>query len=1249
MSTNRADHGDDEAAVELAAWVDAVADRFESAWRSLAPPRLADFLADATGPRRTALLGELVKLDLAYRRRLGERKTPEDYLTEFPELDGHEAFPAGPPAPPASTQTTAGSGQPTPAGHAGVVDVQPCVRGYEILGELGHGGMGVVYRARQESLNRLVALKMIRADSFAGPRERARFRTEAEAAARLQHPNIVRIYEVGEQAGRPFLALEYVEGGSLAQRLGGAPQPARGAAELVANLARAVQYAHEHGVVHRDLKPANILLSESGPRIADFGLAKQLGGDAAHQTQTGEVLGTPSYMAPEQAAGKPGTVGQPADVYGLGAILYELLTGRPPFRGETTLDTLEQVRTQEPVPPSRLQPRLPRDLGTVCLKALAKEPARRYATAGELADDLRRFLDGKPIRARPVGRGEALWRWCRRNPAVASLALAAGLFLMAGFAVSTYFAVEEGARAREAGEHAQTADRARKEALRESALLALERGRHLAQLGEGGRGLLWLARSLELATEAADPELPRVIRTNLTAVARRLHPLRQILPTRFPSARCVLTPDGRKVWVSSWGGNQVRLWDVATAQPGPALPLDQAEASAVALSPDGTLLFVGGVTQAGGVTQSRFWDTATNRPRGPPLRHPTTARCAAFHPEGRVLATGHHGGRAYLWDVATGQLRAELRGHRAEVLGVAFSPDGKTLATGSIDDVLLLWDTATARPVGKPILHRGQVSALAWDPGGRAILTGDAYGRVRSWQLATAQPDRSLDHPSSIHALGFSRDGRILATACGDRAARLWNAEGHLVGNLLPHQSAVRSAALSPDGKVLATAGDDGVARIWELAAGPVELPHRSWVHAADFSADSRTLLTACGDGTVQRWEVATGKRLGPPLEHKDEVRAVRFRSDGNALLAGCMNGQVWLWSLPAAKSLGKFDPHREAITCLAVSPDGRVLATGSTDWSARLFQRDAKTGQPRSDPLRHEGAVTGAAFSPDSRTVLTGSADKTARLWDASTGRPRGAPLAHPDEVVAVAFRRDGLRFFTASRDTGVRVWDSATREPVGKPLMLERALTCMALSPDGQTLLLGSHDGMAQLFDLATGLPLGTPFSQGRAVLTVSFSPDGRVALTAGQHHLARLWQVPAPPRGRSGTHPLVGPGDHRPGAESRRHGVGAGSADLAAAAPTSPSPGGRAACSAVACCTGFPNISCPTGRFFSSFRDKYVDARVRARAVASSPQRGITRWILSPVTAGPRANVSSATRTGCLAAHRPWNCWRTVVFPR
>jgi tetratricopeptide (TPR) repeat protein/predicted Ser/Thr protein kinase len=401
-------------------------------WRQGDPVRVEAYLEQHPGLRTDpeALL-ELIYHEVVLRQRRGDDPSLAEYLERFGELDGQlrllfevdgaleEVAPGGP----ASTPDFPGSACGAALGRAGhglgapPPEALPAVPGYEVLAELGRGGMGVVYLARHVALKRLVALKMILAGPYAGATERSRFRTEAEAAARLDHPNIVRIYEVGEHDGRGYLALEYVEGGRLDERVAGGGQPEREAARLVELLARAVHHAHRHGVLHRDLKPSNILLTGDGvPRITDFGLARLT--DAEGPTPTEAVLGTPQYMAPEQAAGKPREVGPAADVYSLGAILYHLLTGRPPFQGGALLDVLDQVRNREPPPPARLRRGLTRDLETVCLKCLEKRPGQRYESALALADDLARFLAGQPVQARRGSLGERLWRSVRRRPAL---------------------------------------------------------------------------------------------------------------------------------------------------------------------------------------------------------------------------------------------------------------------------------------------------------------------------------------------------------------------------------------------------------------------------------------------------------------------------------------------------------------------------------------------------------------------------------------------------------------------------------------------------------------------------------------------------------------------------------------------------------------------------------------------------------------------------------------------------------------
>jgi tetratricopeptide (TPR) repeat protein len=557
---------------------------FEAAWLRGERPRVEDYLSSETVDP-TPLLIELVRLDLEFRLRSEEPARLEEYLERFPELahdrkavaeliqaeygwrkrglgaavtwDEHvHRFPeyrqelaairsedspppksdqAGGETPPprglSSRETVSfvpahgvapSQGGETPVG-TGTTAAWPKVPGYQILEELGRGGMGVVYKARQVGLERMVALKMILAGSFAGEHERARFRTEAEAVARLQHPNIVAIHEIGEREGLPYFSLEFCAGGSLARKLQGTPFPPRDAAQMLQTLVRAIHAAHDRQVIHRDLKPANILLMSDGtPKITDFGLAKKL--DAGEDnTQTGAVMGTPSYMAPEQAEGRLHAVGPLSDVYALGAILYELLTGRPPFRGPTHLETLKQVASQEPVAPSRLQPKVPRDLDTICLKCLQKSAEQRYPTAEDLADDLRRFLNGEPIRARPTPAWERLRKWAWRKPAAAALVGVSLLAVAAVVAFSALYAVYE---SQQAGIYRQELKTIKEqEEVRERSAQTLLR----AQRYEASKQWNGAHTELEKAREALDAQ-PELRADELRAeVVRRLVIVRQRL------------------------------------------------------------------------------------------------------------------------------------------------------------------------------------------------------------------------------------------------------------------------------------------------------------------------------------------------------------------------------------------------------------------------------------------------------------------------------------------------------------------------------------------------------------------------------------------------------------------------------------------------------------------------------------------------------------------------------------------------
>jgi WD40 repeat protein len=991
---------------------------------------------------------------------------------------------------------------------------------YEILGLVGRGGAGVVYQAHQLDLDRTVALKMLLAGAHAGPKDLTRFQREAAAIARLKHPSIVQIYDVGQHGGQPYLSLEFVEGGSLAQKIKGTPQPAREAAQLVETLARAVHAAHQCGIIHRDLNPANVLLTADGvPKITDFGLARRLDAET-HQTQSGAILGTPSYMSPEQASGKNKEVGPFVDVYALGAILYELLTGRPPFRAETPLDTVLLVLSEEPVlPPRRLLAKIPRDLETICLQCLRKDPSRRYASALDLADDLRSFREGKPIKARPVGMPERIWRWCRRNPSLAKAAGLAGAALVTAAILAVVLVVHLSHAATDLRHEQQKTQAELAKAQRLSASLALDRGLSLCDEGEVGRGILWLAHSLEIATEANAQDLDRTIRTNLAGWRRQIPPLRVSLPHPANVDAVAFSPDGRTVLTGSWDGT-ARFWDATTGASTAFLLHHPHPVVAVAFCPqDGKTVLTGSTDSI-----ARLWDATTGTEIRQFKGHEDEVRAVAFSRDGRTALTGSKDKTARLWDVATGVCGLRCQ-HEGEVFAAAFRPDGKTFVTCDSGGTPRLWDTATGKEIRQFKGHEGPVCACAVSSDGNTLLTGSADMTARLWDVNTGEGRRRLQHEGEVFAAAFSPDGKTFVTGASDRTVRVWDtATGKPLSPPLHHQDQVWAVGFRPDGNAILTGTGKprtprGEARLYELPRKEYvrhSFNHPGGILSAALSLDGRRILSGGVDMTARLWEADSAKELCIFQGHTGGVQAVAFSPDGLCVLTASADRTARLWDANTGKEIRQFDGHTGEVRAAVFSPDSATVLTGSYDGSARLWS--ATTGK---EICQFEGPpgnlLRSVAFSPDGRTVLAGGMEGTARLWDVTTGRLLDPSFWHQDTILAVAFSSDGRMVLTASMDGTARIWGAATGRPLGPPLQHHAKVYAAIFSPDRKNVVTGDDAGIVRVWDAETGRLLGPPLRHGAGVLAVAFrGSDNQTVLTTSLDGTARLWGLPAPMQG-------------------------------------------------------------------------------------------------------------------------------------
>jgi WD40 repeat protein len=1061
-------------------------------------PRLEDYLERFPVLREPALFRRLLREEIRARRRWGKTPAVAEYKDRFPGITLTDNF----------LEPTV----PTTSGGA----TAPVIAGYEILEEVGRGGMGVVYRARQLALNRVVALKIIQGSGLISPDLLTRFRAEAEVVGRLNHPGIVQVFEVGEwhtpDAGTlPFIALEFVTGGSLAQALTRSPQPAAACARLVETLAQAVHHAHQRGIVHRDLKPSNVLLTADGqPKVTDFGLAKKL--DAVGHTHTGAVLGTPSYMAPEQASPRQGSIGVATDVYALGVILYEMLTGRPPFQADNLHDLLGQICSADPVPPTRLVPRCPRDLETICLRCLQKDPARRYATARDLADDLNRFLEGRPIAARPVSRLERLAKWVRRRPVLATLALALFLAVVGlvaasiGFTLSLRAALDEKEIQRQkATDLARTEGEARKDEA--AARRVADEKKRLAFLSEYSLRLRlaerdWQENNLRSARRFLDGCLPE-LRHWEHGYLRRLCDggLFTWRDQREPILCLAYSPDGERLAAVS--GRTVKVREARTGRELFTLESKTTTSAfrAVVITPDGQHLLA---TDGKSVLK---YEAGTGREiQVIPLHEPpATAGRVAFSPDGQRVAVDRFALPRSLgvqvYDATNGQALQLLKGHTNWIASLAFcvteTEPGKKrtlLATAGEDRTVKIRDADTGQELQTLAGLDARIDRLAFSPDGTYLGGATQDGRVRIWESATGREGIVLrGKAEDIVALTFSSHGQ-LATGGRTGLVRLWNLRtGQEVLSLRGHTNPIQSLAFSPDGLRLAS-GDLGsedlgaftvvgaAVKVWDLVSGPLATSFKGDMNGFGlaFSPDGELLAAGCGPERINLFG-----RLAPGQP-----------------------GVVNVWDARTTQLRRAFKKQANVITDVAFSADGRLLASASLDGTIVVWSLDT----PEMFTLPgHPGGVLRLAFHPRQQRLASTGFDRAVRIWDLTTRQEKVSVSFDPDLIRSVAFSSDGLYLVAGGGVNAIgglglktpgllRILDSESGEERHRLVGHTGIVRAVAVSPDGRWVASASEDMSVKLWDPATGKELGTLNGHTRWVTSLVFSPDsGRLFTTA------------------------------------------------------------------------------------------------------------------------------------------------------